>query len=131
MGSSIRYPVRVLTLLFAGLTKVAAKNPNAWFQNERIGKDLAGVSKSNRMIAYHYTKLLNSMSYVNQAAALVLTTAGKARELGIDSDRFVYLHGFADANDIWNISERENFHSSPAMRFAGQQAMAMAGFSIR
>ncbi|MGZ5961597.1 MAG: acetyl-CoA acetyltransferase, partial [Rhizomicrobium sp.] len=35
-----------------------------------------------------------------------------------------------DANDIWNVSERVNYHSSPAIRTMGRKAFAMAGIGV-
>ncbi|MFT5573330.1 MAG: acetyl-CoA C-acetyltransferase [Cryomorphaceae bacterium] len=116
--------------IFSSLTQVAAGNPNAWFNDTKAASELITPSSENRMIAFPYTKYLNSMIYVNQAAAVILTTVAKAKALGIDSDRFVYLHGFADTYDIWNVSERENYHSSPGMRDAGKRAMSMANTDI-
>ncbi len=62
------------------------------------------------------------------AAALVMTSvACKARELGIPEANWVYLHGCADAAEIWNVSERVNYHTSPAIRVIGRKAFGMAG----
>jgi acetyl-CoA C-acetyltransferase len=54
----------------------------------------------------------------------------KARELGVPQDRWVYLHGCADAADLWFPLDRQNFHSSPAMRLTGQRALEMAGVGL-
>src|ERR1700743_85786 len=64
------------------------------------------------------------------AAAVVMTSVAKARELGIAESKWVFLHGCADANDIWNVTERVNYHSSPAINMIGQRAFAMAGKSV-
>ena len=92
--------------IFSGLTDVAANNPNAWFQKSRSAEELVTPSSSNRMVVYPYTKNLMSMIGVNQAAAVILTSEERARSLGIPQDKWVYLHGCADANEIWNVSER-------------------------
>jgi acetyl-CoA C-acetyltransferase len=70
---------------------------------------------------------MNAHAHVDQAAALVMTTVGTARELGIAPERWVFLHGCADAHDHWFVSQRADFHSSPAIRAASRQALAMAG----
>ncbi len=36
------------------------------------------------------------------------------------------MRGCADAADIWNVVNRVNYHSSPAMRMMGKKAFAMA-----
>ena len=116
--------------LFAGFTKVAVQNPYAWFQKQHSPDELITSSASNRMIAYPYTKLLNSMIYVNQAAALVLTSVATAKSLNIDPDKWIYLHGCADIHEKWNISERANYHSSPALGKGAAAALSMAGKNI-
>ena len=45
-------------------------------------------------------------------------------------DRRVYLHGCADAHDHWYVSDRRDFHSSPAMRTVAREAFAMAGMTV-
>ena len=83
------------------------------------------------MVGFPYTKFLNAMIFTNQSAAVILTSEDKARALGVPEDKWVYLHGYADANDIWNVSERENFHSSPAMRYCADTAFQMAGVAAK
>lgn len=116
--------------LYERFNAVAAKNPLSWFPTKRSSEEIATVSDDNRYVGFPYTKYLNSVIQVNMGAAVIMTSLQKARELGISEDRMVYLHGCADANDIWNVSERVNYHSSPAVRAMGEQAFAMAGKSI-
>lgn len=116
--------------LFSKMTTVAEKNPYAWFQRQRTAEELLNVSDSNRMISYPYTKQLTSMIRVNQSAAVILTSVAKAKSLGISRDKWVFLHGAADANDVWHMSERANFHSSPAMNAVAKSALSMANKNI-
>ncbi len=116
--------------VFAPFTKVAAAHPNAWFQTERTAEELIAVGPDNRMISFPYPKLLNAIMQVDQAAAVLITSVRKARELGIDPASWVFLHGCADANDLWCPLDRQNFHSSPAMRLAGKRALEMAGIGL-
>ena len=44
--------------------------------------------------------------------------------------QWVYLHGCADAADLWFPLDRQDFHSSPAMRLTGQRAFEMAGIGL-
>ena len=122
--------IRHIAKIFSGFTKVAAKNPYAWLQNERSAEELITTNQQNRMIAYPYPKWLNSMLFVNQSAALIITSVEKAKSLGVSQDRMVYLHGYADGYDIWNVSERANFYSSTVMKTLGSSAMQMAGIDI-
>jgi acetyl-CoA C-acetyltransferase len=73
---------------------------------------------------------MNAIMAVDQAAAVVMMSVEKARELGVPENKWVYLHGSGDANDLWYLTERQNFHSSPAIRTMGQKAFAQADWSI-
>ena len=52
------------------------------------------------------------------------------KSLGIPEDKWVYLHGCADAYDHWFISDRHNYHSSPAMRIVARETLEMAECGI-
>lgn len=116
--------------LFSKFTQVAADNPYAWFPTFRTPEEIATETDTNRYVGFPYTKYMNSIIRVDQAAAVVMMSVQKARELGIPEDRWVYLHGCGDANDLWYVSDRVNYHSSPAIRTIGQKALAMAGATI-
>ena len=66
------------------------------------------------------------MDGVDQGAAVVMTSVGRARELGIDPARWVFLHGCAEASEKLLVTERVNYHSSPAMQINTSRALAMA-----
>jgi acetyl-CoA C-acetyltransferase len=112
---------------FSPFSKIASENPFAWFPTYRSPEEIATPSEKNRYVGFPYTKYLNAVIEVDMAAAVVMTSVGKAREFGIPESKWVYLHGCADASDIWFVSERVNFHSSPAIRMIGKKAFAMAG----
>ncbi|MFI4949416.1 MAG: acetyl-CoA acetyltransferase [Caulobacterales bacterium] len=116
--------------LFAPFTRVAAHNPEAWFPVERTAEELVTVTDRNRMVGFPYPKLLNAIMEVDQSAGLILASEKKARELGVPEEKWVYLHGCADAADLWFPLDRQDFHSSPAMRLTGRQALEMAGVGL-
>lgn len=116
--------------LFQRYNAVAAKNPLSWFPTERTADEISTVSDENRYVGFPYTKYLNSIIRVNMGAAVIMTSVARARELGVSEDRMVYLHGCADANEIWNVTERTNYYSSNAVRTIGEKAFAMSGKSI-
>jgi acetyl-CoA C-acetyltransferase len=129
-GWSLDEHRRKMGELFHRFSRVAAGNPLAWFPTERSAEEISTPGENNRFVGFPYTKYLNSIIQVNQGAAVIMTSVAKARELGVSDDRMVYLHGCAEGNDIWNVSERANYYSSPAMRMLGQKALAMAGKTI-
>lgn len=129
-GRSIPDHQRRLGELFAPFTRAAAANPEAWFPIERSPEELIRVTPANRMIGFPYPKFLNAIMDVDQSSGVLMTSLARARELGVPEDRMVFLHGCADANDIWNPIERQDFHSSPAMRLTGERALDMAGITV-
>lgn len=128
-GLSTEAHQRDIGKLFAPFTEVASTNPCAWFPTRRSAEQIATVSADNRYVGFPYTKYMNAVMQVNQSASVILMSDVKARELGIDESRWIYLHGHCDINDIWHVSERVNFHSSPALNLGLESAFDMAGTS--
>jgi acetyl-CoA C-acetyltransferase len=115
-----------LAALSASFARVAAENPDAWFRDGKTAATIGTVTERNRMVAFPYPKFMNPIIAVDQAAALVMTTAAEARTLGVPPERCIYLHGGGDAHDIWWIKDRVDYYSSPGMALAFEQALAQA-----
>ena len=122
--------LKALGNFFAPFTRIAAENPYSWFPTARSPEEISTPSEKNRFVGFPYTKYLNAVIEVDMAAALVMMSVAKARELGVPESKWVYLHGCGDASDIWFVSERVNFYSSPAIRTIGRKALAMADRKI-
>ncbi len=116
--------------LFAGFNAVAAANPLSWFPTRRSAEEIATPTEKNRYVGFPYTKYLNAVIEVDQAAAAILTTVAKARELGIPESKWVFLHGCAEATEIWHVTERPDLSISPAIRTMARKALAMADRKI-
>ena len=116
--------------LFSGFAAVAAGNPLADRRQGFSAEQIATVGSDNPYIGFPYTKLMNSNAFIDQSAAIILTSVAKAKELGIPKEKWVYLHGCADAYDHWYLSDRKNFHSSPAMSKVAQEAFEMANCTL-
>jgi acetyl-CoA C-acetyltransferase len=121
---------RAIGQLFARFAGVAKANPLADRRQGYTADQIATVGPNNPFIGFPYTRLMNSNAFIDQAAAVILTSVGKARALGIPEKRWVYLHGCADAHDHWYISDRHNYHSSPAMRIVARETLDMAGIGL-
>jgi acetyl-CoA C-acetyltransferase len=115
--------------LFAGFSEVAAQNPYAMSRQQLSAEAITAVNDSNRMIADPYTKAMVARDWVNQGAAVLLTSVAKARSLGIPAERWVYLHGYASAAER-SVPEREDLGASPAMNLAYQAALSAAGVEV-
>jgi acetyl-CoA C-acetyltransferase len=111
--------------LFAPFTRVAARNPHSMSSAVYSAEDLATVTEKNRMIADPYPRRMVARDQVNQGAALLITSVAKARELGIEEEKWVYLHGYADLAERLPL-EREDLGASPAAILAARSALATA-----
>ena len=129
-GESVNGHLERVSELWAGFNKVAVDNPHAWIRKAMSAADIRTPSPSNRAVSYPYTKLMNSNNSVDQGAALILTSVGKARSLGISEDRWVYPHAGTEAWDHLYVSERDNLHSSPAIRFAAAKLFDLTSFGV-
>jgi acetyl-CoA C-acetyltransferase len=112
--------------LFAPFTKVAATNAHAMAPEVLSVDDIAKVTDRNRLISDPFPRRVVARDQANQGAAVLLTSVDKARALGIPEDRWVYLHGGADAKER-NIVERQDLAASPASVAAVKQALSVAG----
>jgi acetyl-CoA C-acetyltransferase len=121
---------RRIARLWARSSEVAATNPYAWLQGARTAEEIATPGESNRMVSYPYTKLMTANLQVDQGAALLLCSAEAAELAGVPRDRWVFPLAGADADDHWFLSHRADFHSSPAIRLAGDTALGLAGTDI-
>ncbi len=113
--------------LWAGFNAVAQKNPNAWIRDEVTAETIRTPGPRNRAITYPYTMLMNANMRVDMGAALILCSLETARDLGIAPEKMVFPVSGTDAYDHYFVSERENLHSSPAIRIAGNRALELAG----
>lgn len=129
-GLSAQQHMAAMGRLMSPLSKVAVDNPYAWFPVYRTAEEIATPTSENRMVGFPYTKYMNAVIRVDQAAALVMTSVAAARELGVPHEKWVFLHGCADTADIWSVLERPELHRSPAIRRMASQAFDMAGWSI-
>lgn len=113
---------------FAKLSAVAAENPLATNQKSYEPQELIEINDKNKMVVSPYPKHLVAKDGVNQAAALLLTTVGHAKTLGIAEEKWVFLHGYADTKERV-LLERNHIGHSKAMEQAFNGALAAAGKS--
>jgi acetyl-CoA C-acetyltransferase len=122
--------MRDMGALFERFAAVAAANPLATRREGYSAERIATASESNRWIGFPYPRLMNANAFIDQAAAVIITSVGEARRAGVPESKWVYLHGCADGHDHWYLTERENIARSPAMQRGARKALAMAGKSI-
>lgn len=116
--------------LWARFSEVAAKNPAAWLNRAYSAVEIAEPTTANRLVSEPYTKLLTANIQVDQAAALILTSAEAAEAAGVPRDRWVFPLASAFAADEWFFSERVELTASPAIHACAQAVLEHGGASI-
>ena len=130
LGRDVQSHMNSMSRLMSRFTDVAAKHPQSWFPIARTPEEIMTVTEANRWVGFPYPKYMNSVIQVDQAAAIILTSVGEARRLGVDESRWVYVHASVDANENWFVSEREDLHRSYAIKGMGELALETAGWSL-
>lgn len=121
---------RAMGELFAPFSAVAARNPYSSAASEPLSADeIATITPKNRMIADPFPLKVVARDQVNMGAALLVMSAAAAREAGISEDRWVYIHGAAQAAEP-DILERTDPGAYPAAEAALDAALAAAGKDI-
>ena len=117
--------------LFAPFTEVAARNPYAWFPTAYSAEQLITATPDNRMVCFPYTKRLNAVIDVDQAAALLVTSRGEARRLGIPEDKWVHWWGGADAAErAYYVSSRPRLDEAPGVADCHVSALRNAQVAV-
>ncbi|MBV9040554.1 MAG: acetyl-CoA acetyltransferase [Acidimicrobiia bacterium] len=129
-GESIDEHQQKIAALWSRFSSVAARNPHAWFRDEKTADEIGTVTAENRWIGFPYPKAMNANLDTDQSAALIVCSVEAARAAGVPEDKWVFPWSGSDAHDHWFVSERDNLHSSPAIRLNGQQALSLAGIGI-
>jgi acetyl-CoA C-acetyltransferase len=119
-GETVDEHLALICGLWASFSEVAARQACAWTQEAHMAAELAQAGPGNRLVTHPYRKLHNANIQVDQAAAVVVCSAGRARALGIPAERWVFLHAAATATDEWNLSERDRLDRSPAIAACGR-----------
>jgi acetyl-CoA C-acetyltransferase len=112
--------------MLESLNRVAVGNPYAQFPNPMTAEEIMSAEP----LTHLYTKRMVAQDSVNQGAALLLTTVGKARELGIPESNWVYMHGAARGTE-YDMSVRPDPSLSPVAEEVVQRAFEMAEISAR
>ena len=110
---------------FSQFSHIAAANSHANDKTIYDPEFITTASVDNPLICTPYTKALVAKESVNQAAAILMTTVGYAKELGIDKSLWVYLHGYCDVKDRL-LLERSNLAHSTALEQVLLGALANA-----
>ncbi len=112
-------------VIWSGMSKVAAANPNAWLHTPMEPSEILSESPGNRPIAFPYRKFMVANSAVNQGAAVIVASLAEARRRGVPEDRMVFVGAGAAAHEPDDILERDAYNDSPGMHISIEKALAL------
>lgn len=113
------------------LSQIAAENPHAWTRESKPAEEITALSKTNRPIAFPYTKLQVANSAVNQGAGFIVASVGRARRLGIPRSKWVFVGNGAGANEPEDVLARDRYDRSVSMEVAIHKALELNGVKAR
>lgn len=129
LGKSLNEYRHDIGELFEPFTKVAAANPHSAAPVERSAEELATVTDRNRIVAEPYTRMTVARDQVNQAAAIIIASAGLARKLGVPEERWVHIHSVTAATELM-LSARPDLSGNPASIASVEAALDRSGKGI-
>jgi acetyl-CoA C-acetyltransferase len=117
--------------LYSRFSRIAAANPHAWRRDPLTAEEIRNPTGKNAMQAFPYGKLHCSQWNVNQAVAILVCSAAKARQLGLDERRWIYPLAQVESHHVVVLAQQRRLHTHPGTVVAGQRALALADLSTR
>ncbi len=113
--------------IWARCSEVASSNANAWSRHALKAEDIVVPGEGNRLVAWPYTVRMVANPLVNQGAATLVTSLGRALELGIAPERLVYLWFGAAAQEPDDYLERDQYARVPAQEAVLERILEQVG----
>ena len=112
----------------AAMSAKSLTREHAQFPVAFTTEQLVAEHESDYHITDIYRRWRVAQDAVDLGGAIILTSAGKARELGIADDKMVWLAGGSEAAEP-PLSERNHIASPDAVGFTMHAALGQAGFA--
>ncbi len=110
-------------------SEIASTNPAAWRRTILLADAFTQPTERNPMLATPYTRLHCASWNVDQAGALLLCSAGRATQLGIPRERWVYAIASTESNHMVPVAARADLAGCPGARIAGKAALEVGGLT--
>jgi len=117
--------------LYSGFSDIAVRNPHAWRQESVSAEEIRNPTDKNSMLAFPYTKRHNTQWNVNQSVAIIVCSAAKAMQLGLDSTNWIYPLSAAQSKHVVCLLQQKQLHSHTGTILSGERALALAGVTTQ
>jgi acetyl-CoA C-acetyltransferase len=111
-----------IAALWARMNGVAVHNPEAAFPQPRDAAQIATPGPHNRPLALPYNRWHASQWTVNQASALLICSAERARSAGVPAERWLFPHVALHSSAAVTLTARRQLERWPAMEVLGRAA---------
>jgi acetyl-CoA C-acetyltransferase len=122
---------REIAELWARFNDVGRHNPEAAFGQPRTVDELMRAGPRNRLLAFPYNRWHASQWTLDQASALLICAAGRARRAAVAPDRWLFPHAALHSSGAVTLTARRRLDAWPAMTVLGRAAEARIGRTLR
>ena len=116
--------------IWAGMSRVAATNPDAWLPREMTMEEIVESSPDNRPIAFPYTKRMVANAAVNMGAAFIVSSLARARAARIPADRIVHIGPSASGHEPLRVTDWDRYDRSPSMIASIEGVLRRGGMTV-
>ena len=120
-----------IACLWARFNEVARRFPEAAFPAPMDAAAIATPGPGNRPLAFPYNRWHASQWTVDQASALLICSAERARDAGVPRDRWLFPHVAVHSSQAVTLTARRRLHRWPAMGVLGRAAEQRLGAPLR
>ena len=113
-----------LAARYARFAQIAAANPDSWTRTPLDAATIREPGQRNPMQAFPYTRAHCATWNVDQSAALLLCSVARAKEIGIEPDRWIFPVASAESNHMVALSARADLVRSPGTEAAARAVLA-------
>lgn len=113
--------------LWEKFSAVATLNPYSWQREALSAESITMPGEGNRLVAWPYTMRMVANPLVNQGAGVLLTSRGKARQLGIPEERLIYVCCGAAAEEPADYLHRDGYARTPAQETVLESILKQVG----
>ena len=117
--------------LYSRFSEVAAGNPRAWRREPVSPQAVRDPSPRNAMLAFPYTKRHSSQWNVNQAVAILVCSAARAAQLGLERDGWIFPLAAAQSKHVVPLAQQQRLYTHPGTVLSGERVLTLAGISAR
>jgi acetyl-CoA C-acetyltransferase len=130
-GMDLRSYLMQVGKMWSSFSKTAVDHPYAWTRAMKTPKEIITPSPANRLVAFPYTKFMNSFVTVDQGAAVILMSEESAKKYSQKDRQTVYFLGGGYAQDRQRFMvEKSDFTSSPPLKAAVKKALTRSRMTL-